>query len=105
MYMHIEAMGDAVKIARAIHDALALSKTPLTAPPAAPAGSTQNQDLGFDANRVDQIMGQRGKVNGGVYQFSIPRAEEIMEGSGMVIPPSMGVAQAINFQPTGGGRA
>jgi hypothetical protein len=50
-------------------------------------------------------MGQMGKVNGGVYQFSIPRAEQITEGSGIVIPPSMGVAQAINFQPTGGGKA
>ncbi len=50
-------------------------------------------------------MGQSGKVNDGVYQFSIPRAEQITEGTGMVIPPSMGVAQAINFQPTGGGKA
>src|SRR6266496_6277873 len=32
MYMHIHAMGEAVKIAKAIHDALALSKTPFTAP-------------------------------------------------------------------------
>jgi Domain of Unknown Function (DUF1259) len=102
MYMHISAMGDAVKIAQAIHDALGLSKTPLSTPP---AGSAPNQDLGVDAKQIDQIMGQAGKVNGGVYQFSIPRAEQITEGSGMVIPPSMGVAQAINFQPTGGGKA
>ncbi len=32
MYMHISAMGDAVRIAKAIHDALALSKTPFAAP-------------------------------------------------------------------------
>jgi hypothetical protein len=101
MYMHIGAMGDAVKIAQAIHDALALSKTPLTTP----VSSAPSQDLGIDTKQVDQIMGQTGKVNGGVYQFSIPRAEEIREGGGMVIPPSMGVAQAINFQPTGGGKA
>src|SRR2546423_291499 len=47
MYMHISAMGDAVKIAQAIHDALALSKTPLTAPATATA-SAPNQDLGID---------------------------------------------------------
>ena len=35
MYMHIRAHGDAAKIARAIHDALAQSKTPL-GPPAPP---------------------------------------------------------------------
>src|SRR6267154_1549015 len=34
MYMHIHGTGDAVKIARAIHDALALSKTPFAAPAA-----------------------------------------------------------------------
>src|SRR6266852_6380168 len=44
MYMHISAMDDAVKIAQAIHDALALSKTPF----AAPAAGTPSQDLGID---------------------------------------------------------
>jgi len=100
MYMHISAMGDGVKIAKAIHDALALSKTPF----AAPAASNQTQDLGIDTKQLDQIIGQSGKVNGGVYQFSVPRAEKIMEND-MEVPPSMGVAHAINFQPTGGGKA
>lgn len=104
MYMHISAMGDGVKIARAIHDALALSKTPLTAPPTASAAAAPNQDLGIDTKQIDQIMGQSGKVNGGVYQFSIPRAEAISE-DGKTVPPAMGVAQAINFQPTGAGHA
>src|SRR5438552_11654739 len=44
MYMHIHAMGDGVKIAKAIHDALSLSKTPFAAAPA-PA---QNQNIGID---------------------------------------------------------
>ncbi len=100
MYMHIHAMGDAVKIAKAIHDALALSKTPF----AAPAAVSQTQDLGIDAKQLDQIIGQTGKVNSGVYQFSIPRAEKITDKD-IEIPPAMGVAQAINFQPTGGGKA
>jgi hypothetical protein len=101
MYMHISAMGDAVKIARAIHDALALSKTPFSVPAAA---SKQNQDSGIDTKQLDQLMGQTGKVNGGVYQFSVPRAEAISD-NGMEAPPSMGLATAINFQPTGGGKA
>ena len=100
MYMHIHAMGDSVKIATAIHDALALSKTPFAAPGAAAA----TQDLGIDTRQIDQIMGQTGKVNGGVYQFAIARADKIMDHD-MEIPPAMGVAQAINFQPTGGGKA
>ena len=107
MYMHIHGMGDAVKIAKAIHDALALSKTPF----APPTPGVQNEDIGIDTKQLDQILGQSGKVNGGVYQFSIPRVEEINDGpatldtKGPVIPPSMGVAQAINFQPTGAGKA
>jgi Domain of Unknown Function (DUF1259) len=101
MYMHIGATGDAVKLAKAIHDALALSKTPFSAPAAV---SNQNQDLGIDTKQIDQIMGQSGKVNGGVYQFSIPRAEKVSD-NGMEVPPAMGLATAINFQPTGGGKA
>ena len=101
MYMHIHATGDPVKIAKAIHDALALSKTPLTAPA---AGGDQSQDIGIDTKQLDQTMGQTGKVNGGIYQYSVPRAEAVTD-NGMEVPPSMGVSQAINFQPTGGGKA
>src|SRR5438128_9371207 len=100
MYMHIHAMGDGAKIAKAIHDALALSKTPF----AAPAAAAPTQDLGIDTKEIDQIMSQSGKINGGVYQFSVARADKIVDGD-MEIPPAMGVAQAINFQPTGGGKA
>jgi hypothetical protein len=101
MYMHIHATGDALKIAKAIHDALALSKTPFTA---AAAGGDQGQDIGIDTKQLDQTMGQAGKVNGGIYQYSVPRAEAVTD-NGMEVPPSMGVATAINFQPTGGGKA
>jgi biotin operon repressor len=105
MYMHIHGVGDAVKLAKAIHDALTLSKTPF----ATPATSSQTQEIGIDTKQIDQLMGQRGKVNGVVYQYSIARADEItdsgMSGDKMTIPPAMGVAQAINFQPTGGGKA
>ena len=53
---------------------------------------------------MDKILGAKGKNNGGVYQFSIPRAEPIKDG-GMEVPEAMGSAIAINFQPTGGGKA
>lgn len=106
MYMHIHAMGDSVKIAKAIHDALSLSKTPFAASPVPP---TQTQDIGIDTKQIDQLMGQTGKVNGAVFQYSIARADDVtdtaMNGKAEVIPPAMGVAQAINFQSTGGGKA
>jgi hypothetical protein len=101
MYMHIHAMGDAVKIAHAIHDALALSKTPFAA---ATPGSSPTPDLGIDTKQLDQALAQSGKLNGVVYQFSIPRAEKIMD-DGMEVPASMGLATAINFQPNGSGKA
>jgi len=100
MYMHIGAHGDAEKIAKSIRAALALTKTPL----GAPASPAPTQDLGIDTKQLDQIIGHGGKANGGVYQFSVTRGEKIME-NGMEVPPSMGVATAINFQPTGGGKA
>jgi len=105
MYMHIHAMGDAVKIAKTMHEALALTKTPF----AATAASAQTAEIGIDTKQIDQIMGQSGKVNSGVYQYSIARADEIsdtaMSDHTLVIPASMGLAQAINFQPTTGGKA
>jgi hypothetical protein len=101
MYMHLASHGDPVQIARAIHDALALTKTPA---PDTTASSQPQADLGFDQKQVEQALGHTGKVNGGILQFSVPRAEPITD-SGITIPPSMGVATAINFQPTGGGKA
>jgi hypothetical protein len=100
MYMHIHAMGDGAKIAKSIRDALAFSNTPFSATPAL----AQNQDIGIDTKQIDSIMRQSGKTNAGVYQFSIARSDEITEG-GMEVPPSMGLATAINFQSTGGGKA
>jgi len=100
MYMHIAGHGDAVKLATTIHDALALTKTPSggATPPAKPT------ECGFDTGQIDSILGHKGKDNGGIYQVAVPRAEKIMDG-GMEVPPSMGTATAINFQPTGNRKA
>lgn len=100
MYMHISAHGDAAKIAKTIHDALAQSKTPLGTPPAAAAPSAAD----LDTAGIAKALGVAGKLNGVVYQVSVPRSDPIME-MGSEVPPSMGVATAINFQPTGGGKA
>ena len=100
MYMHIHGQGDAVKLATSLHDALALTKTPQ----AAPAPSGPPPDLGFDAKQLDAILGQTGRNNNGIYQYSIPRAEKVTDG-GMTVPNSMGITTGINFQPTGGGKA
>jgi hypothetical protein len=102
MYMHVLGHGDPVTLAVALHTALAESKTPLSAPRAAPAATAPPIDL--DTAAIDHTLGAKGSNNGGVYQFSIPRADPISDGD-MVVPPAMGSAIAINFQPTGGGKA
>jgi hypothetical protein len=98
-YMHIGGHGDPVKMAETIRSALALSKTPFNAPAPAPAPA-----IDLDTAQLDQIIGIKGTANGGVYQFNVPRREPITE-SGMTVPTAMGSANAINFQPTGGGKA
>ena len=98
MYMHIHGMGNAANLGKAIHSAIAKTKTPDAGAAAAPT------DLDIDTKQIDQILGHGGKNNGGIYQVSVPRSEHITE-SGMAVPNSMGVATALNFQPTGGGKA
>lgn len=100
MYMHIEGRGDAVEFARTLREALALSGTPLERK----AGSSGDSELGFDTAAIVRTIGRQGKAEGGVYKLSIPRAEQITAG-GMPLPPSMGMAIAINFQAAGGGKA
>ncbi|HEY3148633.1 MAG TPA: DUF1259 domain-containing protein [Dongiaceae bacterium] len=100
MYMHVEGHGDPVALAETLHAALALSKTPLGPSPS----SATTEALDLDTKILDEVIGRKGKVSGGVYQFSVPRAEAIKD-SGMDVTTSMGAAIAINFQPTGGGKA
>jgi len=100
-YMHVGGHGDPVKLAEILHAALAQSKTPMT-PPSPP--SAQPAPIDLNTGSLEKTLGFKGAINGGVYQVSVPRAETISEG-GMTVPPSMGTATAINFQPTGGGKA
>jgi len=108
MYMHVMGMGDPVKLATALHAALAESKTPLATPvtgSSQPAGAAPAAPpaIDLDTTALDRTMGAKGTNNGGIYQYSIPRAEAIKDG-GMAVPPALGSAQAINFEPTGGGK-
>ncbi|NKQ87500.1 DUF1259 domain-containing protein [Rhizobium ruizarguesonis] len=100
MYMHVLGHGDPVNLASALHIALQQSGTPLSEAPASPPAAA----IDLDTAAIDQALGHKGKVNGGVYQISIPRAEVIKDG-GMDVPEAMGSAIAINFQPTGNGKA
>ena len=59
MYMHVLGHGDPVKLAAALHAALAESKTPLSGAPAPPP-------IDLDTAAIDQALGAKGTNNGGV---------------------------------------
>jgi len=98
MYLHIAGHADAAKLAKGLHDALALTGTP------AASAATTTPKIELDTEKIDAALGRKGKDNGGIYQFAVQRSETIRE-NGMEVPASMGVATALNFQPTGNGRA
>ena len=98
IYVHIRGQGDPTKIATAIHAALTLTKTPLG------AGAAKAESLELDTIQISRILGRAGKASGGVYQVSVPRTETVTEG-GMEVPPALGVATVLNFQPTGAQKA
>ena len=100
-YMHVGGHGDPAKMATVIREALAASKTPL----AAPAGASPPPAVDLDTAKLDQIIGAKGQSNGGVYQFGVPR-QNLMENEMPMAPVgALGLATAINFQPTGDGKA
>ena len=101
-YMHVSGHGDPVKMAAAIRAALGTSRTPFD-PPAAGAAAPA---IDLDIAKLDEIIGVKGQANAGVYQFGVPRRDQVTENNLAVTPAGpMGVATAINFQPTGGGKA
>lgn len=100
LYVHVHAHGSPVTIARAVREALALTATP----PAAPPSAATTPAFALDTAGIARALGYSGRVNGGVYQVTVPRSETIRDG-GVVIPAVMGLGTAINFQPTGSGKA
>ncbi|MFZ1002854.1 MAG: DUF1259 domain-containing protein [Pseudolabrys sp.] len=101
-YMHVGGHGDPAKMAGVIRDALSLSKTPLV--PSTAAVPPPAIDL--NTAQLDQTIGVKGQANGGVYQFGVPRRDQVIENEMPIAPAGpMGLATAINFQPTGGGKA
>lgn len=101
-YMHVGGHGDAAKMAGVIREALAASKTPLSAP----AATSPAPAVDLDTAKLDQIIGVKGQSNGGVYQFGVGRKEPVIENEMPIAPVGpMGLATGINFQPTGNGKA
>lgn len=54
----------------------------------------------IDWSGVEGVLGNKGKHNGKLLQYSFPRNEKLTE-NGMEMPPAIGMATAINFQMEG----
>ncbi len=100
-WMHYAGTGDPVKLAQGIRAALETTKTPIAAAASSPAAT---ELPGLDLKALDGIIGRVGKINGGVYNFTIARGEKITM-DGMELPPATGVTTVLNFQPVGDGKA
>jgi Domain of Unknown Function (DUF1259) len=95
-YVHVHAVGDPVHLAAGIRAAVALTATP-------PASASAPAAPSLDSAAIAGALGLPVRAAGDVYQASVPRSESIRDG-GREIPPSMGIATAINFQPAPGGQ-
>jgi len=100
MYLHYWGEGSAATLAQNVRDALGRTKTPIAAPAPPPPAGTKDD---LPADQIQQAIGLKGAVNNGVLGLSQPRPETI-EMMGVTMPPSMGMATAINFQSAGSGK-
>ncbi|WP_328403402.1 DUF1259 domain-containing protein [Nocardia sp. NBC_00403] len=98
-WTHIHAMGDPAQLAKGLEAALdATAIGPAAVPPA------QQPPVDIDTAAVDAALGRKGTADGGLYKYTLARAETITD-TGHVLPPTYGVTTVINFQPTGDGKA
>jgi hypothetical protein len=95
MYIHFVGRGDEVEMAKAIREALALTKTPLGS---TPSGPETKPEL---AKEIEGIIGYRGNMAGGVFHINVPRNDIHVAARGAAIPGYMGMNTPLNFQLEG----
>jgi hypothetical protein len=93
VYMHYMGHGTGAQLAASLRAGLAVSKTPLEKP--APAAEEAAPPTWVKA--VEDSVGRKGTLKGGVLSYGVPRSDSITSG-GMTIAPAAGVAETINFQ-------
>lgn len=98
MYMHFYGQGDLNSMAQALKTALSKTKTP-TGPPTPASSQAFAQQ-----KEIEQALGKSGTVNDKVLAFSFSRPSAISMHH-QTLPPAMGMATAVNFQPSSKGVA
>ena len=94
MYLHFWAAGTAEQIAIRLQRVLALTGTSLQKDKA--PKDTEPSDA-LPSQRIEELLGYKGTVKDGVLSLSVPRTQSITMNN-VELPPSMGMATAINFQ-------
>ncbi len=98
VYVHFGGDGLPDAIARTLKSALDATKTPMAAPTASPSAPSVAEKAVLD--KVQEGLARKGSLAGKVLQVSVPRSSAIRE-NGEEIPPSQGMANAMNFQVVG----
>ena len=99
-WTHVHGMGDAVQLAQGLRAALAVTSIG----PATPAPARQ-PPVDIDTADVEQALGRKGTADGGLFKYSIPRKDTIVEDGHVLPAVPLNLTTVINFQPVGGGRA
>jgi hypothetical protein len=81
-WTHVHAMGDPTKIAQGLR--AALDATAIPAPTPRPANQPP---LALDTTGINQALGRTGTADGGIYKFTIARADSITD-DGHLVPSS-----------------
>ncbi len=89
MFMHIQAVGKGIELARAIKTALDKTETPRV-----PGGLPQSP-LSLDTGRLEQIIGYKGSASGGTFTITVDRAG--VTSKGMEITSGMGMNSWVGF--------
>lgn len=93
-YMHVAAKGKPKAIAQSMRKAYQATALPLKE-------ERGNEDAERSKwGKVEKIMGKEGKQKGKLLKFAFPRKGSIRM-NGLELPPTFGVATAVNFQKVG----
>jgi hypothetical protein len=93
VYIHFFGRGDLAALLATLKKSLAETKTPVGEAKSQPTASFPDQKV------IETALGKTGAVNGNVLAFGFPRPHPISMHK-EILPPAMGMATAINFQPS-----
>jgi hypothetical protein len=96
-WTHVHGMGDATQLAQGLKAALDATSIGPAAPPPA-----QQPPVDIDTAGVEQALGRKGTPDSGLYKYSIPRKDTIVEDGHVLPAASLNLTTVINFQPVGG---